>query len=159
MSVVTVGTIADEARVFATEYHADDLNKHDGERYIYHVQRVAEHLRRAGADDVIIAIAWLHDVVEDTSATLEEIRERFGDRIGDAVDAITHRPHEPRTDYYERVGANRDALIVKMSDGRDNQDPARKANLSPDVRERLDLKYRLQNWALAPWIIHHLRSN
>jgi (p)ppGpp synthase/HD superfamily hydrolase len=152
----TTSEVEEHARLFAREAHAGQRNKHDGEPYIRHVERVVEHLRKMGADDITLAIAWLHDVVEDTDSTLDDVRNVFGDTIHDAVDALTHRRNEPRLDYYLRVGANRRALTVKMSDGRDNQDPARKAVLDPDTRSRLTLKYQIMNWALAPWIIHHL---
>lgn len=138
--------------------HGEQRNQHDGELYINHVIRVVEHLRKMGASPTVLAVAWLHDVVEDTDVTLEDIRAEFGDEIHDAVDAITHRKHEPRADYYARLGPNRTALIVKMSDGRDNTNPDRKARLDPATRERLEAKYRLQDYLLKPWIIHHLRE-
>ncbi len=158
MAVMTLMSVEQQARDLAVQAHGEDLNQHDGEPYIRHVERVVEHLRRMGADEVTLAVAWLHDIVEDTVVTIEQIRYLFGEVIGDAVDAITHRKHEPRVAYYERVGPNRLALTVKMADGRDNQDPERKARLAPETRERLDRKYRLQNWCLMPWIIHHLKE-
>lgn len=48
-------------------------------------------------------VAILHDVVEDTDITLDDISYRFGEVIADAVDAITHRKNEPREEYYTRV--------------------------------------------------------
>ncbi len=158
MSAQMLASVEQQARELAIVMHGDALNQHDGEPYIRHVERVVEHLRQMGADEVTRAIGWLHDIVEDTPVTIEQIRYLFGEVIGDAVDAITHRKHEPRIAYYERVGPNRLALIVKMADGRDNQDPARKARLAPETRDRLDLKYRIQNWALAPWIVYHLQQ-
>jgi (p)ppGpp synthase/HD superfamily hydrolase len=156
LMTTTTSEIEDHARLFAQQQHADQINKHDGEPYIRHVERVVEHLRKAGADDITLACAWLHDVVEDTAVTLDVIRDVFGTEIRDAVDALTHRKDEPRLDYYLRVGSNRRALTVKMSDGRDNQNPARKNALDADTRARLDLKYQIMNWALMPFIIHHL---
>jgi (p)ppGpp synthase/HD superfamily hydrolase len=156
LMTTTASEIEDQARLFAHLSHDGQVNKHDGEPYIRHVERVVEHLRKAGADEITLACAWLHDVVEDTPATLADIRDAFGPEIHDAVDALTHRKGEPRLEYYMRVGSNRRALTVKMSDGRDNQNPARKVGLDPDTRARLDLKYQVMNWALMPFIIHHL---
>lgn len=152
-------TVEQVARDLAIAAHGDTLNKHDGEPYIHHVRRVVEYLREAGAGENVLAVAWLHDVVEDTDVTLEQIRRLFGSTIATAVDAITHRKGEPRVEYYRRVGANLDALIVKMADGRDNQDPARKAALLLTTRQRLEAKYQAQNWHLMPWIISHLKEN
>lgn len=159
MSVVVTDQRLDlesRARALALHAHGETRNQHDGELYVLHVQRVVERLREMGASPVILSIAWLHDVVEDTDVTLDQIRDEFGDEIHDAVDALTHRRGEPRFDYIMRVGRIRNALIVKMADGQDNQDPARKAALDPDTRARLDRKYQLQNWWLAPLVIHHM---
>lgn len=153
-----VTSVEEAARLLAVAAHGDALNRHDGEPYIRHVIRVVEHLRSLGANEIVLAVAWLHDVVEDTEVTLEQIRDRFGDEIAAAVDAISHRPHESRIDYYQRLGRNLTALIVKMSDGRDNQDPDRKALLEEDTRARLQRKYEVQNYHLFPWIIHHLKE-
>ena len=152
-------TVADYAERLARDAHGDDRNPHDGERYILHVERVVEHLRLLGADATTQAVAWLHDVVEDTPVTYEEIRHSFGTQIAEAVDCLTHRKGESRADYYARIGPNRLALTVKLSDGRDNQNPARKATLSDATRERLRAKYEHQNYVLASWVIHHLKEN
>lgn len=152
--------VALNAETVARSAHGSSLNKHDGEPYIHHVERVVAHLARLGADEVTLAVAWLHDVVEDTHVTLDEIRLHFGDEVAAAVDAITHRRNEPRVDYYERVGRNRTALMVKMADGGDNTDPARKANLDPATRERLDRKYAIQARHLLAWALHyHMKEN
>ncbi|MCF0114128.1 MAG: HD domain-containing protein, partial [Erysipelotrichaceae bacterium] len=51
-------------------------------------------------------VALLHDVVEDSDATLEEIEEEFGAEIREAVDALTRREYEARYHYLKRVKAN-----------------------------------------------------
>lgn len=86
-------------------------------------------------------VAILHDVVEDTSVTLDTIRLEFGDMIADAVDAITHRPNEPNEEYYERVKNNPLALTVKFADITHNTSPKRMRGLDPETRERLKKKY------------------
>lgn len=146
------------AECVARTAHSGQVNPHDGEDYILHVERVVDHLAKAGADAVVLAVAWLHDVVEDTTHTLQEIEQEFGTEIAAAVDAITHRKGETRLAYYDRVGENRLALAVKMSDIRDNTDPDRKAALAEATRTRLDRKYQAANRALATWIIKHLKE-
>ncbi len=60
-----------------------------GEAYITHPLAVAGILASLRLDATTIAAALLHDVVEDTTVTLVDIREQFGDEIGDLVDAVT----------------------------------------------------------------------
>jgi hypothetical protein len=86
-------------------------------------------------------VAVLHDVVEDTPVGLDVIQRLFGDEIADAVDAISHRKGEPRSEYYARVKANPIALVVKYADIDDNRSPARLANLDETTRNRLNDKY------------------
>lgn len=155
MTTVAVDVAAES---YARMAHSGQVNPHNGEDYISHVERVVAHLAKSGADATILAVAWLHDTVEDTTATLQMIEDLFGAEIAAAVDAITHRRGETRLAYYDRVGANRIALTVKMSDLRDNTDPDRKADLAEATRVRLALKYQVAHRALIPWIIKHLKE-
>jgi (p)ppGpp synthase/HD superfamily hydrolase len=97
---------------------------------------------RPAAGEHVVAVAFLHDVVEDTAATLDDLRAlNFPERVVEAVDALTRREGETPDDYYVRVRANRDALAVKLMDVRDNADPRRLALLDIDTRKRLQWKY------------------
>ena len=123
--------------------HGNALNKHNGEPYITHVERVVGYLLDADVSPTTLAVGWLHDVVEDTAMTLVGLRALgFAPEILDAVDAITQRPHEARLDYYARVGPTLSALQVKLlGDMRDNTDPERRKALPQATRDRLDGKY------------------
>lgn len=138
--------------------HGAAPNKHCGEPYIHHVERVVASLEDSGAQPLTVCVAWLHDVVEDTDVPLSEIFYAFGATIGTAVEAITHRPHEPRAAYYERVGHDRLALTVKLADLRDNTDPDRRACLDPAVAARLRAKYERSHRALIPHLVWHLEQ-
>lgn len=125
--------------------HAGQKDK-AGHDYIQHPMRVMRM-----ADTTVKAIvSILHDTVEDTvklednderKVTIPMIRRHFGDEIADAVDAITHRPHEPLVEYYARVKANVIAHSVKLLDIADNTDPARLALLPVESQERFIEKY------------------
>jgi (p)ppGpp synthase/HD superfamily hydrolase len=54
-----------------------------------HARAVADILARGGADDTTVAAALLHDVVEDTALTVEDVRAAFGDQVALMVDALT----------------------------------------------------------------------
>lgn len=146
------------AEKVARKAHGDTLNKHNGERYILHPERVVATLRRGGADAFRLAIGWLHDVVEDTAITLDDLAMHFPARVVDAVDALTHRKGEQRKDYYARVGAVLDALVVKFADLRDNTDPSRREGLPPATVTRLDLKYTEAHRELGEWVIYWINN-
>lgn len=73
---------------FALEAHRDQTRA-SGEPYVRHVLAVAEILADLNLDQETIAAAILHDVVEDTPVTLDQIRTEFGDAVGRLVDGVT----------------------------------------------------------------------
>ena len=121
------------------------MSAHDGQvgnagrPYIEHPERVVGHLLNPTAQETVVA--WLHDVVEDAGITLEYLENEFGSEVATAVDAITNRPGETKTDYYSRVRVNPIALTVKAADLADNTDPARLELLEPNLHARLESKY------------------
>lgn len=123
------------AEQIATTAHSGQVDK-AGEPYVGHPRRVALRVR-----DDCKAVAWLHDVVEDTATTLDDLAAQFRAEVVDAVDAMTHRPGEPREDYYRRVAANDLAFEAKLADFDDNSDPKRLARLDVETRTRLGAKY------------------
>lgn len=130
------------ARDVALVAHAGQLDR-AGRPYVGHPERVARDQR----SDVAKAVAWLHDVVEDTVVSIGDLAEGgFQHRVVEAVDALTHREGEPYLDYVRRAGRNPLARLVKISDLRDNMDLTRLDGLPDDVRaaglERVERKYR-----------------
>ena len=73
---------------YADSKHKDQ-NRVSGEKYIIHPLHVAYILAELELDDSTICAALLHDVVEDTSATHEDIVTEFGEEIADMVDGVT----------------------------------------------------------------------
>jgi (p)ppGpp synthase/HD superfamily hydrolase len=87
--------------------------------------------------------AALHDVVEDTAWTIEQLRaEGFSGEVIDAVEALTKRPGESRLDAARRAAANSIALRVKLADVADNMDLGRIASPSERDQARL-VEYRV----------------
>lgn len=129
-------TLVKRAEQIAKRAHAGQTDK-SGNPYIGHLSRVAAGVDEPDAE----AVAWLHDAVEDTEISLEDLRRQgIPERIVTAVDAITRRP-APDDDYPYRVKQNRLALKVKAADIADNANPDRLAQLDPDTRARLEDKY------------------
>src|ERR1700683_5264007 len=77
-----------DAFVFACEHHADQRRK-SGEDFIVHPVGVARICASMRLDTESLCAALLHDTVEDTSASIEEVRERFGEEIALVVDGVT----------------------------------------------------------------------
>ncbi|HZL49229.1 MAG TPA: bifunctional (p)ppGpp synthetase/guanosine-3',5'-bis(diphosphate) 3'-pyrophosphohydrolase [Solirubrobacteraceae bacterium] len=77
-----------DAFVFACEHHAAQRRK-SGEDFIVHPVGVARICAGMRLDTETLCAALLHDTVEDTSASIEEVRERFGEEIAQIVDGVT----------------------------------------------------------------------
>jgi GTP pyrophosphokinase len=81
-------TRVQDAFEFACEHHAAQRRK-SGEDFIVHPVGVARICASMRLDTETLCAALLHDTVEDTSASIEEVRERFGDEIATIVDGVT----------------------------------------------------------------------
>lgn len=127
----------ERAIVIAAEAHAGQVDK-TGAPYILHPLRVM--LAVEGVEAKVAAV--LHDVVEDTPWTLEELRaEGFGTDVVDAVDGLTRRVGEVYLDFCRRAASHELARRVKLADLADNLDPDRLAAL-PDSHRSLADRYR-----------------
>ncbi|TMK61992.1 MAG: bifunctional (p)ppGpp synthetase/guanosine-3',5'-bis(diphosphate) 3'-pyrophosphohydrolase [Actinobacteria bacterium] len=81
-------TVVEAAYDVAQAAHAGQVRR-SGEPYLAHPLGVATILAELGLDDITIAAALLHDAVEDTSVTLDELTSRFGPEIARIVDGVT----------------------------------------------------------------------
>lgn len=88
----------EEAIIYATQMHQGKVRKVNGIPYILHPLEVAQIISTITDDQEVIAAGVLHDIVEDTEGTLEEIRQKFGDRVAAIVDAETENkyPDQPK---------------------------------------------------------------
>ncbi len=117
------------AAEFARAAHAGQVRKFSGLPYSIHPARVAGRVAlHPLADEEMVAAAFLHDVVEDTACTLEEIENEFGDRVARMVGELTKPTEHPGDSRSERKrqqlqqisGAGRQAKIIKLLDRIDN---------------------------------------
>lgn len=122
-----------KAEEVATHAHEGQVDK-GGNPYIEHPRRVAARLKRV--DEKIVG--FLHDVVEDTTITLEDLRSLgFPAYIVEAVDAITKRKKESYDQYLYRVFQNDLARAVKLADIAENMDLSRIPNVTDKDKERV----------------------
>ena len=82
-------SLVSEALVFATRHHQHQVRKGTKIPYMNHLLNVCRILAEYNCDDEILASALLHDIVEDTDVTIEEIEQGFGIRVASIVRACT----------------------------------------------------------------------
>ncbi len=138
LPAATAERLAD-AVVYASLRHGDQ-RRLTGVPYLEHLLEALEILVvGAGVTDPdVLVAAVLHDVIEDTDATGDEIAERFGPRVAELVSWVTipdARPGEDKTAIKEAAlsrlaGAPRDAVVVKLADRASNVQTLR--HLGPD---------------------------
>lgn len=90
-----VESIEDQAYRVAKRKHDDTgaVRKHSGDPYIVHPVGVAKIAKAYGGTEEETAAAYLHDTIEDTGATMDDIREKFGDKVADIVRDVTNDPY------------------------------------------------------------------
>lgn len=117
--------------------HKEQVDK-VGLPYIFHPFHLAEQME----DELTVTVALLHDVVEDSEYTLEDLRQRgFAPEVLEAVALLTHDPAVPYEDYLVPIKANPIARRVKLADLTHNSDPTRVREATESMLARWE-KYR-----------------
>ncbi len=106
-----------KALEFATKKHAGQKRK-NGDNYIIHPIRVSQEVFTEKQK----VIALLHDTLEDTETTYEELKKEFGIEVAHSVLVLTKTENETYEEYIQRVKTNPDAVRVKIADIADNLD-------------------------------------
>lgn len=133
------------AKRIAQLAHGGQLRKITGEPYIMHLERVA--LRMSGIEATMSSdscmAAWLHDVIEDTGWTQQDLAAcGVPNSVRDIVFFLTHRPGENYLDYLLRLRQSEAAVKIKLADLQDNlQDWPEEGSLKD--------KWRLAYWFLS----------
>lgn len=122
----------------ARRAHGDAVNPKTGEVYLTHPAHVAAHV----TGDAAKAVAWLHDVVEDTDVTLDDLRAAgLSEEVVRGVDAMTYRPGEEYLAFVRRAAADPLGRVVKEADVRHNLDLGRIPVPTERDLERVRAKY------------------
>lgn len=143
-----------KAIVMATEAHDFQYDK-CGDPYILHPLRVALNYGLTGNEQIV---AVLHDVLEDTDITYDDLLRVFGIEIAEAVVSVSRLYNNPKCDlifkprpdateetyrnFILRAGQNPIGRKVKIADLRDNLSPARLASL-PEAEKSLAERYKM----------------
>ena len=132
------------ARRIATQAHKGQT-RWDKTPYIVHPERVARSIAERFDCSFMIAAALLHDVVEDTEVTLDDLRAEkdLEDMVIVFVDALTHRENETYLDFILRIKRSSDSAIE-----------LKKADINDNLRD-LRMGSRRDKYELALWVLDH----
>ena len=110
-----------KAMIVAYKAHENQVDR-SGVPYIFHPFHVAESMDT----EAEVCVALLHDVVEDTDYTIEDLtKEGFSDEVLEAVELLTRDKSEEYMDYVYKIKPNKIARKVKLSDLAHNSDESR----------------------------------
>ena len=132
---MTKGELLSKAIHLATNAHHGQFDK-GGNPYILHVLSVMNLLENP--DEELQTIALLHDVIEDTDTTFQDLKTAgFSDRVVDAVRLLTKMPGQTYEEYKAGVFSNPDAMLVKAADLTHNSDIRRLKGISERDIQRM----------------------
>ncbi len=102
-------SLAYEAMMFAREVHKDQVRKYTGNPYVDHLAEVAGIVATVEHDEDMLAVAWLHDCVEDCGVQLQDVQDRFGTMVAIGVSGLSDMETGNRA---ERKGLSRERLAA-----------------------------------------------
>lgn len=106
----------EKAKTFARKAHGKQLDD-SGENYYYaHVQQVGRLVEMVTKDKNVIAAAYLHDVLEDTTTRRVDIRKAFGQKVLALVLEVTHEGEKDDYGYYFPRLKTKDGIMIKFAD-------------------------------------------
>ena len=127
-----------KAIILAFEAHINQKDK-SGLPYIFHPWEVANQLN----DEICVCVALLHDIIEDTNITYEDLRkEGFCEDVIEGIKGVTKRENEDYFDFVKRAKENKVSRLVKIADLRHNMDISRIKNPTDKDCERIENKYK-----------------
>ena len=130
--------LTNEAMRIAYKAHHGQLD-YNGIPYIFHPIHLAEQMD----DEFSCCVALLHDVVEDTQVTLDELKAVFPKEVTDAITLMTHNDETDYFDYVRAIKGNPIARKVKLADIAHNSDQSRciGSDLTEERKEKWRVKY------------------
>jgi len=109
-----------EAQIQAEIAHKGQLDDSGQDYFLAHVCPVARAVSIFTTDDEIIAAAYLHDTVEDTDMTYEDLVGLFNKRVADLVMEVTHEGQKDQKGYYFPRLKSKEAILIKLCDRASN---------------------------------------
>lgn len=107
--------IVDKAQIFAYKAHEGQVDD-DNKPYFLHCTQTAKIIGMLTEDEDVIASAFLHDTLENTDTTYEDLCETFGMRVANIVNEVTHEGTNDDYGYYFPRLKSREAIMIKLAD-------------------------------------------
>ena len=130
-----------KAMKIAYEAHSGQVD-YNNVPYIFHPYHLAEQMD----DEITCTVALLHDVVEDTDVTIEDLEREFPKEVVEVVKLLTHDEKVDYFDYLKNIKTNHIATKVKLEDIKHNSDRTR--NVGSNITEE-QLHYWTEKYAKA----------
>jgi guanosine-3',5'-bis(diphosphate) 3'-pyrophosphohydrolase len=143
-----------KAAEFAAQKHEGQIRKgRDGSPYIDHPKSVARVLAEVGGvdDPEILAAAWLHDTLEDTETTPEELTSAFGERVCRLVEEVSDdksllKEERKQLQIEHALMLSADAVLIKFGDKISN---VIEITNTPPIKWSLERRKKYLDWAEA----------
>lgn len=126
-----------KAMRIAYDAHHGQVDK-GGLPYIFHPM----HLAEAMEDEISCCAALLHDVVEDTDVTMEDLAKEFPEEVIEVLKLLTHPEEVPYFDYVRKIKENPIAVKIKLADIAHNSDQSRCPSLTREQLAYFQSKYQ-----------------
>ena len=108
--------IEKQAQQLAGQYFYGKVGDDGLDIYYSHLTQVVDILRQVTNDLEVLAAGWLHDIIEDTDYTPQELLGNFGQRVHDLVMEVTHEGKADNYGYYFPRLKTREGIMIKFAD-------------------------------------------
>jgi len=106
----------EKAYAFAKMKHGDQKDDCGKSYFDAHVKQVAMIMKQITEEEELVMAAFLHDTIEDTNTTYEELVKEFGQRVADLVMEVTHDGTNDNFGYYFPRLKSKDGILLKFAD-------------------------------------------
>jgi (p)ppGpp synthase/HD superfamily hydrolase len=115
----------ERALKFSELHHIGQVDKAGVDYFTGHILTVVDNAKKL-TDDVVVHVASaLHDVVEDTEVSIEEVAKEFGEEVAEIVGLVSKVEGVSKKDYFSAIKGNCKARLVKVADMTHNSDLSR----------------------------------
>lgn len=116
-----------KAKIYGVSCHEKVNHQYDGFDYSFHLEKVREwadsyiNLLPKEQQEIALASCWVHDVIEDTRQTYNDVKNALGEDVAEVAYALTNEKGKTRKErandkYYEGIRANKISVFVKICD-------------------------------------------
>ncbi|MGB5446608.1 MAG: HD domain-containing protein [Psychromonas sp.] len=117
----------EKALQFSELHHKGQVDKAGVDYFSGHILAVVANAKKLTNEEVVHVASALHDVVEDTEVSIEEVARLFGEEVAEIVKLVSKVEGVPKSEYFRAIKGNPKARLVKVADMTHNSDLSRLA--------------------------------